>query len=148
MSAKDDYEDGKKWGWEGPRPDGLIGTDFRRFANAVGRKLEAEHKQREAKEREADAIRKEIAPRTYFLAVRHIIGRMGDPVEIETCETLPVVGRMRATGRTYDHAVSNLYYGIAQMLDKGGYAADWEDARGLAVERFSFLVSAADSVKV
>lgn len=146
MSQDDDF------GWSGPAPKGLVGHDFNRFANAVGRKLEAEHAQKEAREREALDLRRELASRTYFVAVRHIIGKGADPVEIETCESLPIVGRLKATGRHYDHALSNLWLGIAKELLKHQAVEHdedegvmWERARVMAVERFSFLPSMGDS---
>lgn len=126
----------------------LIGDDFKTLANEVAVELEAQHRTREAREREAEALRRELPSRTFFLKVSHVLGRNGDPIEVETCERLPIVGHMRATGRDYEHARSNLWYGIAVELEKRGYAPDWDTARAEAVERFSFVPSMADSLGV
>jgi hypothetical protein len=124
-------------------PTKLIGEDFKALANQVAKKLEADFLTLEAREREAEDLRKYLSSRTYFLKVSHIIGRR-DPVEVQTCESLPVVGHMKATGRDYDCALSNLWYGIAMELQRLGFCETWEEARVCAVERFSFLPSMGD----
>lgn len=134
------------WGWgDRPAPTKLEGDDFQAYANAVAAKLEHEALTQEGREREALAQR-HFAGGTYFLAVRRIIGA-AHPVEVETCEVLPIVGRMRATGRDYDKAVSNLWMGIAHRLLALQVVEEWEDARGIAVEKYAFLPSMGDIVR-
>lgn len=132
------------FGWSGPAPKGLVGHDFARFADAVGRKLEAEAQSLDGRAREMAELQRDIPSRTYLVRVTHIIGRAGDPVEVETIDQLPVVGRARATGRTYEHCLANLWYGIANTLRDRGYSDDFDECRQVAVERYTFLPSHSD----
>lgn len=126
-------------------PKKLIGEDANAYFHQVALQLEGDFKTLEARERKAEAMTRDLSSRTYYLKVSHIIGRNGDPIEVETIDSLPLVGRMRATGRDYEHARSNLWWGIANELHSKGHVADWDDAREAAVELFSFIPSMSDS---
>jgi hypothetical protein len=87
-----------------PKTRALVGTDFSAWAKQVGDRLDAENEARLAKQREAAAKHVYDSNHDYFLLVQNV----GKEVHVESIEEFPLVGRLKAAGRNYPVACSNL----------------------------------------
>ena len=93
----------------------LVGTDFNQFCKDVGTALEQENEVRLAKAK-AEAERYDYAGQaSYYLLVS---GKAPGPIHVESLEEFPLVGRLSATGRNYDVAVTNLRLAYVDKLQK------------------------------
>lgn len=113
--------------WNGPVK---VGAGFKDFCNAVARRLDHEQNTREEREREAAAQHAYAAPDEYYLLVRRVRGG----IEVESIEEFPMgIGRLKAQGRNYDHAVTEIRFAYACALANKGLLPDLQEARTYAL---------------
>lgn len=108
----------------------LVGTDFADFCRQVGEKLESENEERLARQREQEDKYQYEGSHVYYLQV----GELGEDVLVSSIESFPLIGPLRAAGRTYQVAVTNLRLLYALMLHKRKLLPTLDDARAYAAK--------------
>jgi hypothetical protein len=106
----------------------LIGTDFAERCRQVGEQLEADNEQR--LNRQAQASHEYEGNHVYYL----VVSPLGEDVMVSSIEDFPLLGRLRAAGRNYDVACTNLRLLYAHRLTKFKLLPDLDTARAYAAK--------------
>jgi len=118
----------------------LVGTDFAEYCRRVGQALDDENEARLGRARvEAEKTQYE-GNKTYYLLVR---GKAPGPIHVETISELPLVGKLSATGRNYNVAVTNLRLAYVDQLQKRKLIPDRSQALEYCAG-VTFLTSVGD----